>query len=65
MGNSPSGEDRDVVEAIMTWEQATAAYQFGMPTPTISGSGPIMTEPSTGLSKRSPASTPVLRSQLS
>ena len=28
------------VEAIMTWEQATAAYQFGMPRPTEFGLGP-------------------------
>ena len=28
------------VEAIMTWEQATAAYQFGMPMPTDFGLGP-------------------------
>ena len=51
------------VEAIMTWEQASAAYQFGMPRPTEFGLGPFMTEPSAGLSKRSPASTPVLRSR--
>ena len=28
------------VEAIMTWEQGTAAYQFGMPRPTEFGLGP-------------------------
>ena len=51
------------VEAIMTWEQATAAYQFGMPLPTEFGAAPIMTALSTGLWKRSPASTLVLTSQ--
>ena len=28
------------LEAIMTWEQTTAAYQFGMPRPTEFGLGP-------------------------
>ena len=40
MGNSPAERTGMSVEAIMTWEQATAAYQFGMPRPAEFGLGP-------------------------
>ncbi len=65
MGNSQAERTGMSVEAIMAWEQTTAAYSLACRGPPSSAWAPTMTEPSTGLSEKSPASIPVSTSRLS
>ena len=53
------------VEAMMTWEQATAAYQFGMPMPTEFDLGPDYDRALHGIVQEVAGEHPLLTSQLS